>query len=330
MKKLEFKLKIHTPWHVINNINAECNDLLEIQKSFKENYLSYHLFNCGDFCNIEINNAGNVIFTFFNDVKNDIAHEFVALFVYYISILNGFNCEISTNCKIDNNPYKNYFSFPKEDKASCILMKNIKFYEISLESIKNTFGRDMYKLYCQGNKDFMLNILANYYSTVLYKDFPGNLEYKFRNIITNIEALISLIYKEQYEKIRLQNKQKIKEFKITINDIDKYVLPKSVSLQNKLKDMFSLFFELFGLTLKNNLNQECEKLANSRNFISHLFDKECIKLTYCEMNNYTRALPEVFRMLFLYYLGYDKEFIKIKFFRSLYIQKRFSLIFSTT
>lgn len=329
MKKLEFKLKIHTPWHRFNNrIEIETKDINEFLKIIRKQELSFNKFKCGDLCNIEINNMGQVRFNFFNNIDEKEANYFVALFIYYISILNGFNCEISKNCKIDGKTYKNYFSFPKEDVTPYPLMKDVKFYEISLESIKDIFGDNMYKLYTHSNGDFILSILSNYYSTVFYKDFSGNLEYKFRNIITNLEAIITIIYKEKYNNYRLQNKEKIKEFKMQIHDITDYVLPKNKSLQDKLKDLFNLLTELFGLSLKNNLNIECEKLANTRNFISHLFEEQKNIISYKEMSDYTTALPDVFRMLFLYYFGLDNNFIKIKFLRNLTIKQKLSLIFS--
>lgn len=331
MKKIEFKLKIHTPWHRFNNkINIDSKDINKFLKIIRKQELAFNNFKCGELCNIEINNIGNVRLSFFNDTDHKEVNHFIALFIYYISILNGFNCEISKNCKIDGKTYKNYFPFPKEDSTPYPLMKNVKFYEISLESIKNVFGDNMYKLYTHSNRDFLLSILSNYYSTVFYKDFSGNLEYKFRNIITNLEAIITIINREKYNNYRLKNKEKIKEFKIQIHDINDYVLPKSKSLQDKLKDLFTLLTELFGLSLKNNLNKECERLANTRNFISHLFEEQKNIISHKEMADYTSALSDVFRMLFLYYLGFDSKFIKTKFFRSLFIKQKMSLIFSFT
>jgi len=328
MKRIEFKLNIHTPWHRFNyNEKIDTNNLQEYIKLSKKQELKYNKFKCGNLCNIEINNAGNIRLTFFNDIDETEANQFVSLMVYYISILNGFNCKITENCRIDGKLNKHYFSFPKEDKTKIPLMKDIKFYEISLESIKDVFGDNLYKMYSHSNRDFMLSILCNYYSTVFYKDFNGNLEYEFRNIITNLEALISIINKEKYTNYRLNNKEKIKEFKLQIKDINNYVLPKSTSLQGKLIDLFNLFTELFGLRLTNDINKECEKLANTRNFISHLFETRNEVVTQEEMYNYVIALPDVFRMIFLYYLGFDGEFIKIKFFRNQVIRKKLACIF---
>lgn len=328
MKTIKFTLILHTPWSKFpskeNLDNATDEKFIEIIKNFSE---EYHLFKCGNLCNIFINNNNQIKIDFLHDETNETnVRELIMIIVYYVSILNGYNCKLENNCEIDNNLIENFFNFPKEDESNFSVFKDIKFYEISLESIKNDFGNHIFNLYSNPNRKFILTLLSNYYSTVFYKDFFGNLEFEFRNTIVNLESIISIIKKEDYKNIKEENKEKMKKF--GGKNLKSCAAPINISLKDKLQDLFKLFESLFNVEFKKNLNKECEKIANTRNFISHLFEdqKECLNDN--EISMYNNVLPDVFRMLFLYYLNLDKNFIKISFFKNQIIRRKMLTIFN--
>ena len=84
----------------------------------------------------------------------------------------------------------------------------------------------------------------------------------------------------------------------------------------------------FGLEFKLNYNDECEKIANTRNFISHLFDEDKKYLSEQEESKYTAVFEEIFRMLFLEYCGVDTNLIREKFLKNTPIKITLNNVFN--
>ena len=324
MKNLLVKLNLHTPWYsyrvkdisyYIENNNAFLNET--------------HCFTCGEICDIEITNTGLAIFLFKSEISEKQAKEYCAIFLYFISICNGFNCEFDTTAYVDNQPKVNFFSYAKEDVTDLPLLKDKKFYEIALEDINEEFGEIIYKLFST-NKLFMLSLLSNYYSMVVYKDFIGNGTYKFRNIVANIESIITIINKEKYKQVENENKEYLEklrnDFSVSKSQLTKYLTIRRVPLKDKLEDVFKSM-EKYGLKFKLNYKKECEKIANTRNFVSHLFDEDKEYLNNEEQSKYTAVFEEIFRMLFLEYCGVDTNLIREKFLKNIPINKTLRNVF---
>lgn len=329
MKTIEAKLKIHTPWcRMITKKLPKDIEPEQFQKVLLNLEKQYRIYKCGDLCDIEINDLGNIRIKFNNNCDMYEAAKLMSIIIYFISICNGFNCEYDKKIKIDGKQVEEFISFPKEDKYEN-LFKDIKFYEISLEEISDKFGDIIYNLYSHKNDEMILSMLANYYSMVFYKDFIGNAKYKYRNIITNLESLITIINKDVYEEIINTNKSLYKELtKEKGKKINKYTTFRTISLQDKLKDLLKLVKNLFGLSLNDDINKETLKLANTRNFISHLFDIEKEYLSIQEIDDYTTSLQEIFRMIFLYHVGIDALLIKRKFLQNGAIRLKLGLNFN--
>jgi len=187
-----------------------------------------------------------------------------------------------------------------------------------LEDINSIFGDIICKLF-SANKLVILSLLSNYYSIVFYKDFIGNGIHKFRNIVANIESIITTINAKKY----LDDENENKEYFAVLNNISgvsksklkKHLSFRRVSLEEKLKDSFE-YMEKFGLRFKLNVNKECKKIADTRNFVSHLFETDKEYLSETEISDYTAVFEEMFRMLFLEYCGVSYTLIGEKFLRN--------------
>ncbi len=325
MKTIVSKLNIHTPWYIYRV--KDVSYYMENNDAFLN---ETHCFSCGEICDIEISNAGLVKFIFKTDTNEKQVREYCAIFLYFISICNGFNCEFDTTAYVDNQPKVNFFSYAKEDETDLPLLKDKKFYEIALEDIKEKFGDIISKLFST-NKLFMLSLLSNYYSMVVYKDFIGNGTYKFRNIVANIESIITIINKEKYKQVEKENKEYLEklhnDFGISKSQLNKYLTIHRVPLKDKLEDVFKSM-EKFGLKFKLNYRKECEKIANTRNFISHLFDENKEYLSEEEQSKYTAVFEEIFRMLFLEYCGIDKNLIRENFLKNVPIRITLENVFN--
>ena len=83
----------------------------------------------------------------------------------------------------------------------------------------------------------------------------------------------------------------------------------------------------YGLFFRLELADECNKIADTRNFISHLFDAEKMFLTDTEMRDYTAVLQEIFRILFLEHYGIEVSLIREKFLKNHTIRNKFKLFF---
>lgn len=325
MKTIVSKLNIHTPWYIYR-----VKDVSYYMQNNDAFLNETHCFSCGEICDIEISNAGLVKFIFKTDTNEKQAREYCAIFLYFISICNGFNCEFDTTAYVDNQPKVNFFSYAKEDETDLPLLKDKKFYEIALGDIKEEFGDIINKLFST-NKLFMLSLLSNYYSMVVYKDFIGNGTYKFRNIVANIESIITIINEEKYRQIENKNKEYFKKVsndsKISKRQLNKHLTIRRIPLKDKVEDVFKCVSK-FGLEFKLNYNDECEKIANTRNFISHLFDEDKKYLSEQEQSKYTAVFEEIFRMLFLEYCGVDTNLIREKFLKNTPIKITLNNVFN--
>ena len=325
MKTIVSKLNIHTPWYIYRV--KDVSYYMENNDAFLN---ETHCFSCGEICDIEISNAGLVKFIFKTDTNEKQAREYCAIFLYFISICNGFNCEFDTTACVDNQRIEKFFSYAKEDKTDLPLLKDQKFYEIALEDIKEEFGAIINKLF-SANKLFMLSLLSNYYSMVVYKDFIGNDTYKFRNIVANIESIITIINEKEYRQSEEENKEYLNKIsnnlKISKSQLNRYLTIRRIPLKDKLEDVFK-YMSKFGLEFKLNYNDECEKIANTRNFISHLFDKDKKYLSVQEQSKYTAVFREVFRMLFLEYYGVDTNLIRKNFLKNTLIKTTLNYVFN--
>lgn len=324
MKKITARLKIHTPWYKYQNQNT-----FDHNKGLRDFLQESHHFNCGEICDIEISNSGLVDFLFKTELNEEQVREYCSIFLYFISICNGYNCEFETTAYIDNVVTANFFTYAKEDKTDFPLLKDIKFYEIGLEDIRMEFGNIIYKLF-SANRLFMVSLLSNYYSMVVYKDFIGNGSYRFRNIITNIESLITIVEKNKYINFKEENKNYIKRLsqktELSCTELKKHISPRIVSLKDKIKDTF-LAMQKYGLFFKFDIEEECEKIANTRNFISHLFDEDKKYLSEKEISDYTVVFAEIFRMLFLEYCGVELSLIREKFLKNVPLSLKFKRFF---
>lgn len=313
MKEIKIRLKEHTSWcdysdtPISNDIAIEQLELL-MRKG--------HHFICGDICTIDISNYAEISLNFYEDRSETEVRELTSIMLYFISLCNGYNCEYYEWAIIDGVARPKFFNFAKEDELTLNLYKNIKFYELGLEDIANQFGDILYKLFT-ANRRYILMLLSNYYSTVVYKDFIGNGEYLFRNIVTNVEAIMTAINKETYNKITQDNKEYLNfianELKISHNKIGKHLIAKSRSLEEKLKDAIDLIEKKFNLKFKLRKNIECNKIANTRNLVSHASDLNMECLSDEERSMYTSVLTETFRMLFFIYCEIDSNLIGVRF-----------------
>ena len=325
MKKLITYLKIHTPWYICHS-----RDVSYYEQNSGAFLSEKHFFNCGEICDIEIYNDGMVAFLFKFDITEKQVREYCSIFLYFISICNGYNCEFSTTANIDDSIMPNFFTYAKEDKTELPLLKNSKFYEIALDDIKSEFSNIINKLF-SNNRMFIISLLSNYYSMVFYKDFIGNGVYKFRNIVANIESIITVMNNKKYNKTKNENEAFLDELKNNTNisktKLKKHLAPRQVSLKDKLKDAFEHMVK-YGLLFKLNLDKECEKIANTRNFVSHLFDAEKDYLSDEEMYNYSSVFEEMFRMLFLEHCGLTPSLIQQKFLQNTPICVKFKQVFN--
>lgn len=324
MRILKAKFDIHTPWYKY----AE-GDL----SNYSQDYCGYlsekHIFDCGDLCDIEITNDGFVAFLFKLDIEEKEVREICAIFLYFISICNGYNCRFKTTANIDGVEALNFFTYAEEDKTELPLSKDLKYHEIALEDIKSNFGIILNKLFSE-NRYFILNLLSNYYSMVVYKDFAGNGIYKFRNIITNIESIFTILKKEEYKKFEDKNRQYIRMLAektgYSCTELKNHISPCRFSLKDKLKDLFK-YLNNYGLHFKFGLDEESERIANTRNFISHLFNENKKYISDKQMTKYTIVFEVIFRMLFLEYFGVDKQIIHSKFLRNKLILEKLGNFF---
>lgn len=327
MKEISLKLKCHTPWCKYGyDQNAELT-LEELEERF---FNDTHLFHCNNICDITFSNLGDITISFYNEITLDSIREITAILLYFISICNGFNCEYAPNVSIDGKEYNDFFSFALEDTTQYPLLKNLKFYELSLQEIKDTFGNIISTLTAPDKRQYYLALLSNFYSLMVYKDFVGNGEYKFRNIVTNLESLITLINIADYQTIETKNKNFLQELKdlniISNTKINESIMPKGVSLEHKLKDIFS-YAQKFGLTFKPSMSNECKKIAYTRNFISHLFVPNSNLLSNNDRSKYTAIFEILFRMIFLSHCGIDNALIKKNFLRNEPIRQTLNEVF---
>lgn len=149
-------------------------------------------------------------------------------------------------------------------------------------------------------------------------------------MVTNIESIMTLINKEQYEKSNKINVEFYKNLKvdgISKTKLNKHLMVKSVNLEQKLNDMYEQM-EKYGLVLKEEYKSDCDRIVNTRNFISHIFENtEKSYLNENEMRKYLSIYREIFRMLFLEYCGVKISLIKNKFLNMQPIRNRFAQIF---
>lgn len=328
MKKIEVELINRFCWqHLnVNSIDNSADDTMsneELKRQTDEWYKHKNHFICGDLCGIDITNTGQICLTFNEDKTENELREYTAILLYFISICCGYNCEYKKEATIDDKLYNEFFTYAKEDKLddklykNCNLYKNIKYHEISLSDISLQFGEIIYKLFTF-NRRYILTLLSNYYSLVVYKDFIGNGEYLFRNVITNVESIITSINEKTYKGIESENKQYINDliekYKIKRREINKHLISKSVSLKEKLKDAINMVEDMLKIKFKFDKDIECEKIANTRNLISHVFTSDKVYLTDNEISIYKSVFSEIFRILFLHYLNIDCSLIYNRFF----------------
>ena len=316
MKKISINLKSHAPWYKYHIDESSQLSSEEIEQIY---LTELHKFVCGNICVIQFDNLGNIYVEFNEEQTLSDIKDVSAILLYFISLCNGFNCEYKSTAIIDGKTYQNFFSFAQEDKTFLPLLKNTKFYDISLEDIKDDLSQIIATLLAPDNRRYFLALLSNYYSLTVYKDFVGNSEYRFRNIVTNLESLITLINNDKYTTIENEHKNFLQDLReqelFSKSEMDKHILAKGVRLEEKLQDIFD-YAKQFGLSLKSNSTVECHKIANTRNFISHLFKKEKVFLNREEMSNYSAALEILFRMIFLDHYGVDNALIKNKFLKN--------------
>lgn len=329
MYKFSAQLKSHTQWWLITEGISEEDNLEDI-------LLKTHKFSCTDFFDLEIDNLGKITFNFSKEVKEDEVRNISAIFLYFVSLCCGFNCEYKEEAYINDIKHDNFFNFAKEDnlpiikgdKYPAVLYKDRKFHEIGLNDIYTNLNYILEKLF---NMKLNLTLLSNFYAMVFYKDFIGNGEYLFRIIVTNIESLITLINKNDYDSIveehskflhslkeiikSKENKEDFKKYGINCTNLGEHLQKNYIPLQKKLKDTF-LYLKKYGLMFKLDLEKETTKIADTRNFISHNFDKDKVYLTQEERSDYTEMLREIFRILFLEYCGVDEHLIKLNFLKT--------------
>lgn len=324
MKKIEVTLKTHTWWQClkVNSIDNSTDDVTnneEILGQIEDMFYHRHHFICGDLCEIDITNNGLICLTFNEDKTENELREYAAILLYFISLCCGYNCEFKSEANIDGIDYKEFFTYAKEDKSGFSLYKNRKNHEISLSDISLQFGEIMYKLYTL-NRRYILTLLSNYYSLVVYKDFIGNGEYLFRNIISNVESIITSINEETYTKKEEEHKKYIDFLKsrhnISKTQLKEHLIPKSITLKEKLMDAIIKVEEILKVRFKFDLNTECDKIANTRNFISHVFSANKVYLSDNEISTYRTVFAEIFRILFLYYLNIDISLIYSRFIKN--------------
>ena len=334
MKDIRVKLDIHTPWHrhvykIDDAISYE--ELIKLQNE-QEYY--FYKYNCGDLCEININNQGEIFINFYNEMSESDVRHLLAIIIYFISICNGYNCKYEKNMVIDGKEKCDFMSFAKEDDCPVPLFKDTKFYEICLEDIDSKFGDIIYELYSK-DKLYILELLNNYYSSVVYKDFNGNNYFHFRNLVTNIESITSSIYEEEYKKIENNNKNYIKDLLVKVNnlcdlnlkrsDINKHVMIRRPSLDNKIKDFIDCCEHEFGLKFKKD-KIIIQKVADTRNFISHIFDNtEKVYLTNEEISDFNVSFWHLFRMVFLVHVcKINNVFVRQQFLRNSMIRMQIS------
>lgn len=328
MHEFSAELKSHTSWcQIFEDLSDEPYPETVLFKT--------HNYFCQGHFGLDISNYGKITFKFEEDTTEEEIRNISAILLYFISLCSGFNCEYGKDVYIDDIKHENFFSFAKEDelpikndKHPTVLYKNIKYHDIGLNEISNKFNDVLYKLY---DLKLSLTLLSNFYALVFYKDFIGNGEYLFRIVVTNIESLISLIKKDSYDteieehtnflnslKEIIKDKENKEDFKkkgINCTNLSKHLQKIYIPLHKKLKDTF-LHFEQYGLIFKLNIEKETNKIANTRNFISHNSNEDKEYLTQKERSDYTDMLRELFRMLFLEYCGVDIFLIKQKFLNS--------------
>ena len=315
MKEISMKLKCHAPWCKFS-INQNDLSYEEVEHKF---WTDIHKFNCENLCCIEFDNMGGIHISFVEEQSLHDIKIISAILLYFISLCNGFNCEYDPTAIIDCKIYQNFFSFAQEDKTLLPLVKNQKFYDISLEDIQDNFSHIMSVLLSPNNRRYFLALLSNYYALTVYKDFVGNGEYRFRNIVTVLESLITLINSDKYAAKEAEHANFLQEMKkqelFSNSQIDKHILAKGMRLQDKIIDIFD-YAKRFGLNIKLDSSKESQKIADTRNFISHLFTTEKEFLNSHEISNYTAAFQILFRMIFLNYYGVNVALIKNSFLRN--------------
>ena len=115
--------------------------------------------------------------------------------------------------------------------------------------------------------------------------------------------------------------------KISKRQLNKHLTVRHIPLKDKLEDVFK-HVSKFGLVFKLNYNEESEKIANTRNFISHLFDEDKKYLSEQEQTKYTAVFEEIFRMLFLEYCGVDADLIRERFLKNIPIKITLENVFN--
>lgn len=323
MREIKFKLTIHTPWtKIVSAESCKKNDLLSDEDFFAHvsaDMSDFRTYKCGKYYELKMNNLQEFILHFYNDVDENIVREEISILIYLITIFTGSNLKIDNKFIIDENIVYNFYTLPTEDNLDILLYRDVKFYEFGMENLHDYFSNIL--TYVNSlNRKIILTLGSNYFNCIFYKDFIDNLSFKFRIIVTNLESLISLINKDKYSNIRIDNKNFLKNLKQKNYDIkkeiEKSIMEKSVSLKEKIKDVFSICENDFGLKFKNeNLDNYCEKVANTRNFISHIFDKEKEYLNIEEQQEFISVMKEIYRMLFLKYINIDSNLIKERFLR---------------
>lgn len=343
MKEIVMKLKCHTPWCKYEYDENPDLTLEELEQRF---FNDTHNFYCNGICDIKFTNLGKITISFIEEKTLDEIRDVSAILLYFISICNGFNCEYAPNVTIDSKEYKEFFSFAPEDATQYPLLKNLKFYDVSLQEIKDNFVNILCDLLSANNRRYYLSLLSNYYSLLVYKDFIGNGEYRFRNIVTVFESLATIMfYETKYKQVEAQNKEYFaqarerlsnkscticanidNEYTFSKTKTDAQIMPKSVSLDIKLQDIFN-YTQKFGLFFKLPLSNECKRIAYTRNFISHLFTPNNNLMNREEMSTYTAAYKILFRMVFLSYCGIDNDLIKKNFLRNEPIRQTLNKLF---
>ena len=217
MKELVVKLKCHTPWYKYEYDNIPELTFEELEERF---FNDTHTFSCNGTCDIKFNNLGQITISFVEEQTLEEVRDISAILLYFISICNGFNCEYIPPAIIDGKEHKDFFSFAPEDKTPYPLLKDLKFYDVSLQDIKDTFSNILCDLLALDTRRYNMALLSNYYTLMVYKDFIGNGEYRFRTIVTLLESLATLMfYENKYKKVEDYNREYFAQVKKQLSNI---------------------------------------------------------------------------------------------------------------
>ncbi len=322
MNKFIFELESHTRWAFLPNSCNEIdliddNQLIDYFNS-KESELK-KVFNDENF-ELSFSNKGQIELIAYGELSlNKFAIKAMNL-LYFISVCSGYNVKYK-DYLIYNNKKITFFSFPIEDTLPIIngekikLYKDIKYHEIGLKNIFD--NHETFKMILNSDTR-QLDIGINYYNCLFYKDMFNRPNINFKNIVASIESLISAINKDKYTEKENKNKDEFVEFTKENKKLEKFISIKRVGLSEKLIDTFKIIEDILSVKFnKNTINLLSEKIANTRNYLSHLYEvKSTTKmLTDNQIHDLSPLIQMIFRILYLDYFKIDKKILGQNFFK---------------